>query len=83
MSEINNGSKEIIQNIIKLNEQFKGDNFKEIKTPKDYNVCLNCPNAMWFFKSPNLKNYCRVMNTIEYSNLEDKNMRFCAGKNIS
>lgn len=83
---IKNGSEDLINWISRVNlDNSNKVDYREnkINIPDKDNVCLACPNSVWFLKNRTIFCHCRVMNTIEYSSKIDINMQYCSGKNIN
>ena len=82
MSVINNGSQGIIDLVNNRNKNGlinEGEKYLKTNIPSNTNPCLKCPNAMWFLKNRNINCHCRIMNTIEYSSVNNIEITTCAG----
>lgn len=84
MSEIDNGSEDLINRVDLINHSHSNEkDYININLPLKENVCRKCPNAVWHYKNKNIFCHCRVMNTIEYSSKIDINIKFCTGSKIN
>lgn len=70
-----------ISPVITLLKKFQGkslaDGVEPIRLPDENFICQKCPKAMWHASADNLKCYCKVMMTMQWTTADRSEDIFC------
>lgn len=86
--KVDNGSEEIFIRVAR--RSLNNPEQLEIRLPNEFNSCVKCPNAMWFYEDFKdnkekdcIKAFCRITHEIKFNSSIIKNITLCAGVRIS